>query len=167
MANIDVKNTGERDEAAVTQLVEQLAMTFADWGFPRMSARVLMSIMSTDEEGISALHLAERLGVTPPAISHAVRYLVQLGLLERIPVPGSRRDLYRMTTDTWYATSMSREGVYSTIAELAEEGVPVLGGPATPSGARMREMAEFYRFVREEMAGLLDKWQAVKADRLG
>ncbi|TDD15507.1 MarR family transcriptional regulator [Nonomuraea diastatica] len=59
----------------------------ADWGFPRISARVLLTMMSADEDSLTAGELGDRLGVSPSAISGAVRYLMQVGLLERRPVP--------------------------------------------------------------------------------
>jgi DNA-binding transcriptional regulator GbsR (MarR family) len=85
----------QRDDEAVAQFVEHAARVFADWGFPRMAARVLFVMMTANEPGLTAADLAERLGVSPAAISGAVTYLIQLGLLERVPVPGSRRDLHR------------------------------------------------------------------------
>ena len=48
-------------------------MIFTDWGFPRMPSRVLITLMAADEEALTAAELAGRLGVSPAAISGAVR----------------------------------------------------------------------------------------------
>jgi DNA-binding transcriptional regulator GbsR (MarR family) len=148
----------ERDEQAVVQFVEAMAMTFADWGFPRMAARILMTLMTTEEEALTAAELAERLGVSPPAISGAVRYLVQVGLLERRPVPGSRRDLYRMRDDAWYTSSATKGSAYKALADLADDGVRAVGGTRSPAGERVTEMRDFFRFANAEMATLIEKW---------
>ena len=64
-----------RDEEAVRQFVEHLSMTLADQGFPRMPARVLLTLMSADEEALTAAEIGQRLGVSPAAVSGAVRFL--------------------------------------------------------------------------------------------
>jgi predicted transcriptional regulator len=153
-----------RDERAAGQFVESAAMAFADWGIPRMAARVLLTMTIADEDALTAAELAERLGVSPPAISGAVRHLVRTGLLERRPVPGSRRDLYRLRDDAWYTSSATEGAVYQTLADLAGEGARALGGAGSPAAARVTEMRDFFRFVRSEMAGILDKWREAGRD---
>jgi hypothetical protein len=154
--------TPARDEVAVRAFVEHMSMTLAESGFPRMPGRVLMAMMSADEPMLTAGELAERLDVSPAAISGAVRYLIQLGMLVRVPMPGSRRDGYRIPNEGWYLASMTRGNVYTDIAAKADEGVLALGGRETPAGARVAEMADFLRFLGNELGGLLAKWEATR-----
>lgn len=133
-------------------------MTFAEWGFPRMAARVLMTMMSADQDALTAAELADRLAVSPPAISSAVRYLMQLGLLERRPVPGSRRVRYQVRDDAWYTSALTKGGAYKILGDLAEDGVRALGGPDSPSGARVDTMRDFFRFVQNELADVQERW---------
>lgn len=151
-----------RDEAGVRRFVEHLAMTLDDLGFPRMPARVLVAMMAADEASLTAGDLAERLEVSPAAISGAVRYLSHMGLIVREPAPGSRTHHYRLPDDVWYESSVNRRGSLKVVADLAEEGVQALGGRETPSGRRVAEMGDFYRFVDAELDGLLARWQATK-----
>lgn len=148
-----------RDERAVGQFVENAAMRFAEWGFSRMAARVLMTLMTADEDALTAAELSERLDVSPPAISGAVRYLMQLDIVERRPVPGSRRDSYRLRDDAWYTSSVAKGGIYQAIGDLAEDGVRALGDTGSPAMERITAMRDFFRFIHTEMAGLLDAWQ--------
>src|SRR5262245_56511672 len=112
-----------RDEAGVRRFVEHMAMVLNDMGFPRMPARVLLTLMAADERHLSATDLAERLEVSAAAISGAVRYLIQLSMIVREPSPGSRRDLYRLPDNAWYEATMGKGKLLSTLAELADEGV--------------------------------------------
>lgn len=156
---------GERDEDGVRRFVEHMAMLFADWGFPRMAARVLMVMTVADEPALSAGELAGRLGVSPAAISGAVRYLIQIGMAVREPVPRSRRDRYRLTNDTWYEATLTKLTIFKAVADLATEGATALGGPGTPSGARVAEMRDYFRFVHAELPAVLDKWAASEPTR--
>jgi DNA-binding transcriptional regulator GbsR (MarR family) len=153
----------QRDEPAMRNFVEQMARTLADWGLPRMAARVLFVMMSADEQALTASELAQRLGVSPAAISGAVRYLIQINMVAREPVPGSRRDRYRLVDDSWYEVTLAKMTLIKTIAEAAEQGVAAAGGPGTPAGARLAGMRDFYVFVQEAMPGLLDRWAKRKA----
>ncbi|MEW9533255.1 GbsR/MarR family transcriptional regulator [Microbispora sp. NPDC049125] len=152
-----------RDEEAIRDFVERMAMMLADWGVPRMAARVLFVIMCADERSLSAGELAERLGVSPAAISGAVRYLIQINMVAREPVPGSRRDRYRLVDDSWYEVTIAKMTLIKVLAEAADQGVAAAGGPDTPSGARLAGMRDFYVFVQEAMPDLLDQWAKRKA----
>ena len=154
-----------RDEDGVRRFVEQLAMLFADWGFPRMAARVLLALMTAEEHGQTATTLGERLDASAAAISGAVRYLVQLGLAVKEPVPGSRSDLYRLSDNAWYATSMTTHVLYAQIISAADDAVAPLGGPGTEAGARVAEMRDFFTFLQAEMAGVLARWDELQAKR--
>src|SRR6202162_2383214 len=70
-------------------------------GMPPMPSRVFVALMVTDSGRLTAAELAEMLRISPAAVSGAVRYLIQLGLVHKERVPGSRRDYYRMPDDVW------------------------------------------------------------------
>ena len=159
------RTRGHRDEEGVRRFVEQLAMMLAEWGFPRMPARVLGSMMTADEDSLTAADLAERLGVSAAAISGAVRYLNHIGMLAREPAPGSRRDRYRLPQNPWYQTSLLEGQLLKALAALSDEGIAAVGSEATPAGARIAEMRDFFRFLEDELASLLDKWRALRSAR--
>jgi hypothetical protein len=152
-----------RDEEAVRAYVEKMARFLGDWGFPRMAARVLLLMMAADEDALTAADIAERLSISPAAVSGALRYLQQLELVVREPVPGSRRDRYHTPHDTWYQGALVKGGLYATLAQLSAEGAAAAGGPDTPAGARLAEMSEFYEFLEVEVSGLLEKWRTRRA----
>lgn len=147
-----------RDEQALRTFVEQMARMLADWGFPRMAGRVLFAIMAADEPALTASDLADRLGVSPAAISGAVRYLVHINMVARDPVPGSRRDRYRLVDDTFYEVTIAKMTLIKDLANIADQGVVAAGGEDRPSGARLAGMRDFYTFVQEMMPTLIDRW---------
>lgn len=157
-----MRTEGHRDEEAVHRFVEHLAMTFAEFGFPRMPARVLGALMVADEDGLTAGQIGERLGVSAAAVSGAVRYLIQINVVVREPVRGSRRDQYRIPDDTWYMASAVKGGVYKKIGDLVQEGVLAIGDETSRAGARVAEMRDFFLFVQDELGGLLQKWDEVR-----
>lgn len=152
-----------RDEEAMRHFVEYMARTLSDWGFPPMAGRVVFTLMAADETSLTAGELAERIGVSPAAISGAVRYLTQLHMVARDPVPGSRRDRYRIVDDSWYEVTVAKMTLLKTLSDAADQGVKASGGEETLSGARLAGMRDFYLFVQETMPEVLDKWAQRKA----
>ncbi|MEO3928163.1 MarR family transcriptional regulator [Micromonosporaceae bacterium B7E4] len=162
MTRIDVP----RDEEAVRRFVEQFALSFSDLGVPRMAARVLGALMVTDEPGLTAGEIAERLGVSAAAISGALRYLLHVNLVLREPVPNSRRDRYHAPDDIWY-TAAVQSGVYQKLGDLMHQGVLAVGGDVSPSGIRLADMRDFLFFVQDEMAALVERWNETRRRKYG
>jgi MarR family len=155
----------ERDEEQVRVFVENMAMFLGDWGFPRMAGRVLMTLTAADEGRLTAGELASRLGVSAAAISGAVRYLQQLRLVVRSPVPGSRSDVYEVPEDSWFAAGIVKGGLYRKLADLSSQGVEAVGGEGAGAGSRrIAEMRDFFLFLDREVAGLLKQWLAERRE---
>ncbi|NBE82638.1 GbsR/MarR family transcriptional regulator [Micromonospora rubida] len=150
------------NDEAVHLFVERMAMAFAEVGFPRMAARALFTVMSADQP-LTAAEIGERLGVSAAAVSGAVRYLTQFGMLAREPVKGSRRDRYRLPDNPWYEGTITKTGLYKNFIDIADGGVDALAGRSTPAGERVSEMRDFFVFVQEEIDSLGERWRARRA----
>ncbi len=151
-----------RDAAAIARFVERFAAVLVEAGFPRMPARVCAALLVTDEGTLTAAELADQLQISPAGVSGAVRYLSHLGLVSREREPGSRRDRYRLVSDTWFEATAEREGVLASWESASREGVEVLGAD-TPAGRRFAESTEYFSFLRTEVAGVLARWREHKA----
>ena len=140
--------------------VERMSIAMYERGMPRMPARVLVTLLCNEGEAVTARQLTAELGVSPAAISSAVNHLMQVGLLSREPIPGSRQEHYRLPPGGVLNAIIRKSTAAPDLADIAEEGVAVLGGPDTPGGARLTEVSEFVRFMDTEMRGVWERWQA-------
>jgi DNA-binding transcriptional regulator GbsR (MarR family) len=152
----------DRDPAAVLAFVEHFASALVDAGMPRMPALVFVALLSTDSGRLTADELAGQLHVSRAAVSGAVRYLSQVGMLRRERQRGSRREHYVLQGDTWYELVMRRERLLDRWIETARTGVEALG-PQTRAGERLAESMAFFEFLRAEMPALLERWRAQRA----
>src|SRR5271154_4134317 len=115
--------------------VERFSSVLVAAGFPAMPARVFVALLVTDSGRLTAAELGGMLRVSPAAVSGGVRYLIQLGLVHKERVPGSRRDYYRMPDDVWHDMLRLRDQVMTRWTALVREGIDLVG-PDTPAGAR-------------------------------
>ncbi len=142
--------------------IERFASVLVAAGIPAMPARVFVALLVTDSGRLTAAELAGMLQVSPAAVSGAVRYLVQLGLVDKERVPGSRRDCYRMPDDVWQDMLRLRDQVLARWTALIREGIELLG-PDSPAGARLAGHAAFFEFVSAELPGVLKRWDEARA----
>jgi DNA-binding transcriptional regulator GbsR (MarR family) len=147
---------------AVARFVEQFASALIEAGFPRMPARVFAALLASDSGRLTAAELAERLGVSPAAISGAVGLLTQVNLVSREREPGSRRDQYRLHDDVWHETMIRRMQVIRRWKSSVQEGIEALGRD-TPAGRRLGDTLEFFEFVEVEVPEMLERWRQHKA----
>ncbi|MFE2939189.1 GbsR/MarR family transcriptional regulator [Streptomyces sp. NPDC059255] len=158
------ENSPSRDPEAVTRFVERFAAVMTESGMQRTASRVFAALVSADDASLTSAELSERLGISPAAVSGAIRYLVQVGLAGRERDPGSRRDRYRVHDDVWYTTFAQRDATLTRWENALREGAESLGRD-TPAGARLAETVEFFEFLQAELATMMNRWRTLQEQR--
>ncbi|GHF59638.1 MarR family transcriptional regulator [Streptomyces mashuensis] len=152
----------KRDEAAVARFVERFAAELTAAGMQRMAARVFSALLASDAGSMTAAELAETLSISPAAVSGAVRYLTQTGMIGREREPGTRRDRYRLYDDVMATALTRRDQLLVRWEKQLREGADALG-PHTPAGTRMTETADLFAFMQQELEETLLRWQERRA----
>ncbi len=155
-----------RDPEAVSRFVERFASQLVEAGMQRMPARVFTALLSSDTGAMTSAELGEQLRISPAAVSGAVRYLSQQHMVSREREPGSRRDRYRVHSDQWYEAVTNRDAVLRRWEDALREGVQQLGAD-TPAGRRIAETLAFFEFLQGEIAQLMERWRARRAELFG
>jgi hypothetical protein len=146
-------------DAKIRHFVERLALVLADMGLPTMAARVWVAALTAESDTVTAGEIGKRLEVSPAAVSGAVQYLLQVGLLKRVATPGSRRQHFSADTDQWADMFLSRQRGLKEFAAIADQGVALVG-PGTLAGGRIGEIRDFFEYLAEEMPRMLEHWLA-------
>lgn len=144
-------------DADLQDVAEQLALVLTSLGLQRMTARVLATLLFTEQAAMTMAELGERLQASSGAISGALKMLTSVGLAERVPVPGSRRDHYRLRDDAWAVLFTSQNVTLTAMQTAAATGIA-----ATPADSlahhRLTQMRDFYAFLCAEIPALLDRF---------
>jgi hypothetical protein len=136
-----------RDPEAVREYEETLTTVFIQSGLPKMMARVLVCLYTTDSGSLTAAELVQRLQVSAGSISKAVAFLEGQGLARR-ERDERRRDRYIIDDDVWYQASIASARSLAQVVETSRQGVGILG-PDTPAGTRLENIARFLVYVSE------------------
>ncbi|MFG3253767.1 GbsR/MarR family transcriptional regulator [Streptomyces sp. NPDC048172] len=149
-------------EANASPFVERFAADLTEAGMQRMAARVFACLLASDDGALTSAELSERLQISPAAVSGAVRYLSQVRMVSRQRSPGSRREIYLLRQDVWFAAMTDREPLINRWTATLDSGVSSLGED-TPGGRRLQETTDFLRFLQGELQGILKRWNEQRA----
>ncbi|MFI6153714.1 helix-turn-helix domain-containing protein [Kitasatospora sp. NPDC051170] len=148
-----------RDPEAVLAYEETLTTVLVHSGMPRMTARVLALLFTSDEGGLTAADLVQRLRVSPATVSKAIAFLEAQTLVRRERGEG-RRERYVVDDDVWYQSMIDSAKGTALLAETARQGVGVLG-TGTAAAVRMENVARFLDHVSESITRAADQARAI------
>lgn len=146
------------DAEARSRFVERFASELTEAGMQRMASRVFAALLASETASMTSAELAEQLRISPAAVSGAVRYLSQTGMVAREREPGSRRDRYVLHNELWYETFSRRDQVLTRWEKVLRDGAELLGSES-PAGRRAAESAAFFEFVQGELGRMMDRWR--------
>ncbi|MEU7004365.1 helix-turn-helix domain-containing protein [Nonomuraea sp. NPDC046570] len=136
---------------------ERLALTLTEGGLQRMAARTLAVFLFTDQPSVTAGEIAMRLEASAGSVSGAIKSLLTVGLIERLPAPGSRREHYRLRDDAWATLFTSQNTVIQAMLQAAVAGIAATES-SDPAHQRLAQMHAFYEFLLGEIPSLLERW---------
>jgi DNA-binding transcriptional ArsR family regulator len=149
----------EPSPEAASQFVERFAGVLANSGVPSMSARVVARMLISPSGTMTASELAESLQISQPAVSGAVRQLLQVGFISRERLPGSRKDHYRIRDDVFAAMLERRNDALGEWESSLRAGADLFS-PETSVGRRLEEAADFFDFIRDDLNQMIKNWRA-------
>ncbi|MFF3869947.1 GbsR/MarR family transcriptional regulator [Micromonospora sp. NPDC001898] len=145
--------------SALSDPAEHLALALTQGGMQRMTARVLAALLFTEQDTLTAGEITELLIISSGSVSTALKSLTSVGLIEKVPAPGSRREHFRFREGAW-ATLMSEQNqLVRVMREAAEQGIAATGEDSV-AGRRLGEMRDFYDYLWRELPALIDQWKA-------
>ena len=146
--------------------VEDVGLLLEEGGLPRMAGRILGWLLICDPPHQSTKELAETLQASKGSISTMTRLLIQLGVIERVALPGLRRDHFQIKPGGWSQMVMRDIAEISTGYQLAERGLQLLDGRPVEQQERLKEARDLYAFLEREYPRLIERWEKERTQAL-
>lgn len=137
------------------ELCEAFGRLFESTGNTRIAGRVAGWLLICDPPEQTAARLVEVLGVSKASISTELRWLEQLGVVERVTVPGDRRSYWRIGVHAWPELMERRLRMIDRFVELAEQGLALLAHETSARRTRLAEMRRAYVQLGRSMQTVL------------
>ncbi len=139
---------------------------FEQLGLPRMAGRIFGWLLISDPPQQSNGELAETLQASKGSLSTMTRLLMQIGLIERISIPGARRDYFQIKPHAWERMSQQRMAQISAFRQLSERGLKLLQDCDPQLQQRLQEMRDIHVFWERELPRLNERWQKERFQHL-
>ena len=150
----------DRHQAKDRQFAEEVGIVFEQTGMPRMAGRILGWLLISDPPHQSTEQITKALMASKGSISTMTRLLIQIGLIERLSLPGVRRDYFRLRSDAWqHMIGRGLTEEIKMVRQLAERGLELLGDKTPVTKNWLEEMRDVYTFLEHEFPTLLERWE--------
>lgn len=143
------------------QFTEEMGSLFERSGSPRMAGRIWGYLLIVDAEQVSAAELAEALDASPSSISAATRLLLGIGLLDRIRMPGERRDYF--TIHHGAILNLVRYRLEALTPKSMAARALELFGDRDVARPHLEELNEVYTWFADEFSALVDRFGRERA----
>ena len=143
--------------------IERMGLLFERIGTSRTFGR-LFGLLLVADKPLSLNEMTRLLHVSKASISTNARLCEQIGLAQRVSVPGDRRTYYEMLPGSFGHVFEVRLALIHERVHLAEEGLKAVETDNALALERLNEMRDFYEFIGSEMRAMLARWRAQQGD---
>jgi DNA-binding transcriptional regulator GbsR (MarR family) len=149
----------------LSHFVEEVGLMFEAVGLPRMAGRIFGWLLVANPPHQSMGDLVEVLQASKGSISTMTRLLIQISLIERISLPGQRRDYFQIKPHAWSQLTKQRMSQVTAFRQLAERGLSLLADNPPQTRQRLQEMHDIHAFWEKELPLLDQRWQREQEQR--
>jgi DNA-binding MarR family transcriptional regulator len=151
------------DPADDNDLIERVAVQLGAAGLSRLEGRICAFMALHEEPRVTQGELAERLGAPKSHVSTALRRLIELDWVARIPVFGSRRDAYELLPYGIRSAYSRSLGEICALRDLLHECVTTRPASSPPQ-ERLVEYRNAMAVMAEEFPLFMERvWARVES----
>lgn len=149
----------DKGEVEMRQFIEDVGILYGEMGFPRMAGRIFGWLLVCEPPHQSAEQLVNIVEASKGSISSMTRLLIQMGMVERMGLPGKRDTYYRIRSGSWSELMKTNLVNVTALRKLAERGLDLIADRALESRQRLQELRDFHAFLEREIPALLDRYE--------
>lgn len=125
-----------------------------------MAGRIFGWLLISNPPHQSMDQLVEVLQASKGSVSTMTRLLIQVSLIERLSLPGQRRDYFRIRPHAWSQMIKQRLVQITAFREMAEKGLKLLEDEPPNLRQRLEEMRDIHAFFERELPAMNARWEA-------
>lgn len=141
------------------RFIENMGLATEAEGLTRTAGR-LMAYLLLAPGPVTFDDIVHDLRVSRGGASASTRFLESRGILERVPVPGSRRVGYRITADPFDHLVTARLARRRKTREVVNRALAAETGLDPRARARLRDMKRFYDLLIDRLDSVAEEWRA-------
>lgn len=148
------------------KFIENIGMFFETQRLPRLAGRMVGLLLINNPPEQTANEIGTALGMSKGSVSTMTRLLLQMGMIEKTSPFGAKRDYYRIHPRVSEQLLLARQGEFSQLLSLVEQGLTVLDSDDPASRQRLVEMSTMCKLVIAQVPKLIDQIHQIGEDEL-
>ena len=149
------------------EFIQDYGLAYQSFGLPRLMGWIVGLLLQSDDP-ISLDEITDELQVSKGPVSQIMRRLRERNLVQKVWVPGSRRDYYRAEPDIFGQAFANHAELLGQNLVLARKYAALIASGDEPVPAafarRTDEMLRFYTLMRKHLTAFLDEWNAAREE---
>lgn len=142
----------------------RVGVFFESLGGTRVMGLIYGWLTVSEPDHQSITELARELRISKASVSTVVRQLELAGMVERVPIPGSRQHHYRLRSGGWAQIMRSRTARLTPGATAADYALAHISPDKVAQRERLQEMKDFFLFLEDDFGDeMLQRWDAYQA----
>lgn len=125
-----------------------------------MAGRIFGWLLISNPPHQSMDQLVEVLQASKGSVSTMTRLLIQVSLIERLSLPGQRRDYFQIRPHAWSQMIKQRLVQITAFREMADKGLKLLEDEPPNLRQRLEEMRDIHAFFERELPAMNARWEA-------
>lgn len=152
----EITNTIDTMPPAIRRFVLQWGDMGSQWGVNRSVAQI-HALLYISEKPLNAEQISETLGIARSNVSNSLRLLQGWRIIQRMPLPGDRRDHFTAETDVWEMAM--RIAVVRKQREIDPALETLIGCSEDATGdARISDEQRRRLEALRDFTGTMDRW---------
>ncbi|MEM1093102.1 MAG: MarR family transcriptional regulator [Bacteroidota bacterium] len=149
------------------QLIDAYSQAYQNLGYSSLMGKIVALLLITPE-ALSLDQISEELQMSKGPISQIARRLKDHNLIEKVWIPGERKDYYRATEDIFgqafrnYTSSMRKNRKLGERFAQHSEALAAADPEVAYFNQRMQEMEAFYTLMETFHRQFLQAWDQEK-----
>jgi DNA-binding transcriptional regulator GbsR (MarR family) len=135
----------------------------AAMGWPPMGGR-MTAILMLSEKPLTVAELREELHASAGSVSETTRILIEVGVIERVKVDGSRQHAFQWRRDAWVGCARHQVDQLLPFLELATTALQEDGRFSPEQQQRFQRMFEYYTHMVASMDAIAREIEAMFAE---
>jgi len=142
------------------QFIEDIGMFFESQRMPRMAGRVIGLLLISDPPVLTAGDIGDMLEISKGSVSTNTRFLLQLGMVEKIGQIGERRDLFRIHPRANELLLLARQDEFKRLHALLTQGITNLESDQPESLKRLKNMQKMCEVAIKDIPKIIIQLQS-------
>ncbi len=163
--NTDSNNDFAYADGIKEQFIQDFGLAYQAFGLAKLMGQIV-GLLLYHKDPVSLTQITDELSVSKGPVSQIMRRLRDHNLVERVWVPGNRRDFYRAMPDIFGKAFSNHAALLMSNLTLAQrfKGLIKESEEQIPQEFQdnVQEMEVFYAMMQKHLAAFLDEWNETR-----